>query len=98
MVIVLVLLSRVLGVVREMIIARLFGQNAVTDTYNAAFRVPDILYLLVAGGALSTVFVPVFAEYWNERREEDAWRTFGSVISIVAVLAAVLVVAMEFAA
>lgn len=98
MMIALVLLSRVLGVVREMVLARLFGQNAITDTYNAAFRVPDILYLLVAGGALSTVFVPVFAEYWNDRREEEAWRTFGSVITIVAVLAAVLVIVMEIVA
>ena len=90
-----VLLSRVLGVVRDIALAHFFGQNQITTMYTAAFRVPDILYLLVAGGALSTVFVPVFAEYCNEKREEDAWRTFGSVITIVAVAAAVLVGVME---
>ncbi|MBC8102097.1 MAG: murein biosynthesis integral membrane protein MurJ [Cytophagales bacterium] len=93
-----VLLSRVLGVVRDIVLAQLFGQNETTDIYTAAFRVPDMLYLLVAGGALSTVFVPVFAEYWNQGREEDAWRTFGSVITIVGIASAVLVLVMEVAA
>ena len=93
-----VLLSRVLGVVREMVLAALVGQNATTDIYKRAFAVPDMLYLLVAGGALSTVFVPVFVEYWNEKREEDAWRVFGSVMTIVAILAGLLVLFMEFAA
>ncbi len=93
-----VLMSRVLGVVRDIVLAQYFGQNQITTMYTAAFRVPDTLYLLVAGGALSTVFVPVFAEYWSKQQEEDAWKTFGSVISIVAVAAAVLVIIMELAA
>lgn len=93
-----VFLSRVLGVVRDMVLNHLFGQGAETDIYTAAFGVPDLLYLLVAGGALSTVFVPVFAEYWNENKQEDAWRTFGTVMSIVAVAALGMVVVMEIAA
>ncbi len=93
-----VFLSRVLGVVRDMVLNHLFGQGAETDIYTAAFSVPDLLYLLVAGGALSTVFVPVFAEYWSEDKQEDAWRTFGTVMSVVAVAAFAMVVVMEFAA
>jgi putative peptidoglycan lipid II flippase len=98
MMIALVLLSRVLGVVRDIVLAYFFGQDVITDTYTAAFRVPDMLYLLVAGGALSSVFVPVFTQYINDRREDDAWRTFGSFITIVGVVAAGLVLVMEIAA
>lgn len=90
-----VLLSRVLGVVREMTLSYLVGQNDHTDIFKRAFAVPDMLYLLVAGGALSTVFVPVFAEYWNEKREEDAWRVFGTTMTVVAIAAAVMVLFME---
>ncbi len=95
MMIAFVLLSRVLGVVRDIVLAYFFGQNSLTDAYNGAFRIPDMLYLLVAGGALSSVFVPVFTQYVNDRREDDAWKTFGSFVSIVAIAAAALVLVME---
>ena len=94
-----VLLSRVLGIARDLVMSHLFGQNGLTDIYTAAFRVPDILALLVAGGAMASVFVPVFAEYWKDddpASQKEAWHIFSSVTSIVAVIAAVLVVIMEF--
>jgi putative peptidoglycan lipid II flippase len=91
----LVLLSRVLGVVRDMVINQVFGQNQITDIYTAAFRIPDILQYLVAGGALATVFVPVFTEYWTTGKQRDAWKVFGTVMSIVACVALALVVVME---
>lgn len=90
-----VLLSRVLGVVRDMVINQVFGQNHITDIYTAAFRIPDILQYLVAGGALATVFVPVFTEYWKAGKERDAWKIFGTVMSVVACIALGLVVVME---
>ena len=93
-----VLLSRVLGVVRDMVINQVFGQNVTTDIYTAAFRIPDILQYLVAGGALATVFVPVFTEYWSAGKERDAWKIFGSVMSVVACVALGLVIVMELAA
>ncbi|MFM7322097.1 MAG: murein biosynthesis integral membrane protein MurJ [Armatimonadota bacterium] len=93
-----VLLSRVLGVVRDMVISHTFGQDLVTDTFTAAFRIPDILQYLVAGGALATIFVPVFTQYWTEGREDEAWGIFRTVMTVVAVVALVLVVALEFAA
>ena len=89
-----VLLSRVLGVVRDMVLAQ-FGQNEITTIYRGAFRVPDILYLLVAGGAIAPVFVPVFAEYWHNDRKAEAWKVFSAVISITAVVALILVILME---
>jgi putative peptidoglycan lipid II flippase len=91
----LVLVSRVLGVLRDILLGHLFGQNAETSLYRAAFGVPDLIALVIAGGGLSSVFIPVFAQYWNDKQEEDAWKVFGAIMSIVMVAIAVLVVLME---
>lgn len=56
-----ILASRVLGLVREMVFAALFGAGAVADAYQVAFRVPNLLRDLFAEGALSAAFVPTFA-------------------------------------
>ena len=49
-----VILSRVLGYGREVALYTLFGQNYITDAYRAAFSVPDLIYMLLVGGALSS--------------------------------------------
>ena len=64
-----VLLSRVLGVVREIIFADLLGADAVTDQYVAAFRIPDFMNYLLAGGFLSITFIPIFSRYLAEDDE-----------------------------
>ncbi len=91
----LVLLSRVTGVLRDMALARQFGQGTDVSMFRAAFGVPDLIALVIAGGAVSSVFIPIFSQYWNEKREDEAWKVFGSVLSLVAVIVAVLVVGME---
>src|SRR5689334_6852179 len=58
-----VLLSRVLGLVRDRVIAHQFGQGTQTDIYNAAFTIPDLINNVIAGGALASAFIPVFTEY-----------------------------------
>ena len=58
-----VLLSRILGFLREWTVAHQIGSNAITDTYYAAFTLPDFLNYLVTGGSLSLTFIPVFAQY-----------------------------------
>ena len=87
-----VLLSRVLGVVRDMVISHRFGQDLITDVYTAAFRIPDILQYLVAGGALATVFVPVFTQYWTQEKREDAWTVLQTVITAVSIIAIVFII------
>lgn len=90
-------LSRVLGLIREMVIGRMFGQSVYTEAYNAAFQIPDLLFYLIAGGALSSAFIPVFSEYLHTGREDDAWEVFSAVTSIMAVLVtAFIVVCMVF--
>jgi putative peptidoglycan lipid II flippase len=57
------LVSRLLGFVRDMVVARAFGAGPVTDAFFVAFRIPNILRRLLAEGALSTAMIPVFTEY-----------------------------------
>jgi putative peptidoglycan lipid II flippase len=69
-----IFLSRVLGLVRDMVVAHYFGAGAGiwADCYKAAFTLPDFLYYLIAGGALSTAFIPVFTEYLTNARQAEA--------------------------
>lgn len=85
------LLSRVLGIVRDIIISAVFGQDIVTDAYRISFQIPDLLFYLVAGGALSSAFIPVFTEYLTTDREDDAWHIFSAVASIMSVALIVLI-------
>jgi len=64
------LLSRILGFVRDMVIARMFGAGAHTDAFFVAFKIPNLLRRLFAEGAFSQAFVPVLAEYRNQRGEQ----------------------------
>jgi putative peptidoglycan lipid II flippase len=64
-----IFLSRILGLVRDMVVSYYFGATAVTDAYKAAFRLPDLFYYLIAGGALSSAFIPVFTEYLTRGKE-----------------------------
>jgi putative peptidoglycan lipid II flippase len=88
-------LSRLLGFVRDATIAYKFGLSGSVDAYYAAIHVPDILNYLVAGGALSSTFVPLFQEYWQHQREQAAWRFFAVVGSLMLVLVVALVLVFE---
>lgn len=96
--ILLLFLSRVLGQIREMVIAGQFGANTNVDSYTLAFSVPDLLFFLIAGGALSSAFIPVFSEYLHTNREREAWQIFSSVATIMsAVVLTFIVLASVFA-
>ncbi|HXF61423.1 MAG TPA: murein biosynthesis integral membrane protein MurJ [Caldilineaceae bacterium] len=76
-------LSRAMGLLREIIISDQFGTSADLDAYLAAFRVPDLLFQLVAGGALGSAFIPVFSGYWVRGDEGGAWLLFSRVLNLV---------------
>jgi putative peptidoglycan lipid II flippase len=61
-------LSRVLGLGREIIIGREFGTTRELDAYLAAFRIPDLIFQLIAGGALGSAFIPTFTTYLARSR------------------------------
>lgn len=65
------LLSRILGFVRDTVVARIFGAGLATDAFFVAFRIPNLLRRLFAEGAFSQAFVPILAEYRNRRGEAD---------------------------
>ena len=69
-----ILASRVLGVVRDSIFARIFGVSGLTDAYVAAFRIPNLLRDLFAEGALSSAFVPTFSDALVKGGQERAYR------------------------
>lgn len=89
------LLSRMLGLVRDVIIAHQLGATADTDAYTAAFKVCDLLMYLVAGGALSSTFIPVFKEYLHQNKERQAWQAFSVVVTVTAIVAVLFVVLAE---
>jgi len=69
-----ILASRVLGVVRDSLFARIFGVSPLTDAYVAAFRIPNLLRDLFAEGALSSAFVPTFSDAMVKGGQERAYR------------------------
>jgi putative peptidoglycan lipid II flippase len=88
---ILFVLSRATGLLREAIIGNQFGTSAELDAYLAAFRVPDILFQLVAGGALGSAFIPTFAQYWaREGQEREAWLLFSRTLNLVVLTLVVL--------
>ncbi|MDI9459989.1 murein biosynthesis integral membrane protein MurJ [Candidatus Darwinibacter acetoxidans] len=68
-----ILVSRILGFLRERAVAEVFGRTATTDAFFAAFALPDLMYQLLVGGALSSAFIPVFTEYLAKDEEKEAW-------------------------
>jgi putative peptidoglycan lipid II flippase len=64
-------ISRVLGFLRDAIVARIFGAGLMTDAFFVAFRIPNLLRRLFAEGAFSQAFVPILAEYKNRRGHEE---------------------------
>ncbi|MGH7410503.1 MAG: murein biosynthesis integral membrane protein MurJ [Candidatus Methylomirabilis sp.] len=87
------LLSRVLGFVRDMIIARAFGAGTATDAFFAAFRLPNMLRELLGEGALSAAFIPVFSESLTKKGREAAWRLVWSVLTLLALVLLLISVA-----
>ena len=82
------LLSRILGFVRDAIIARVFGAGLLTDAFFVAFKIPNLLRRLFAEGAFSQAFVPILAEYKN-RRGHDATQTLVNQVGTALTLALV---------
>jgi putative peptidoglycan lipid II flippase len=65
------LISRILGFVRDALVARVFGAGLATDAFFVAFKIPNFLRRLFAEGAFSQAFVPILAEYKNKRGEAE---------------------------
>ncbi len=85
--------SRVLGLVREQVLAFYFGAGDAMDAFNVAYRVPNLVRDLFAEGAMSAAFVPTFAQRLVKSTREEAWRLANSVVNALLLVTGVLVVA-----
>ncbi len=90
-----VMLSRVIGYVREAYIAWAFGAGPLTDAYNAAFTIPDWLNYLVAGGTASITFISIYTRFLAEKREAEAEETFSVIITVMSTVLIVGITLME---
>ena len=80
------LLSRILGFVRDFVIARTFGAGLATDAFFVAFKLPNLLRRMFAEGAFSQAFVPILGEYKNKRGDDDTRLLIDHVTSLLAML------------
>jgi putative peptidoglycan lipid II flippase len=90
-----IVLSRIVGYLREAYTAWAFGAGPTTDAYIAAFQIPDFLAYLVAGGTISITFVSIYSRFLAEKREEDAQKTFSVVITVMTVVLGIGVILAE---
>jgi putative peptidoglycan lipid II flippase len=88
----LFVVSRAAGLAREMIIGARFGTGSELDAYLAAFRVPDLIFQILAGGALGSSFLPVFKGCLSRNEWDGAWRLFSAILNLVVVLMTVTAV------
>jgi putative peptidoglycan lipid II flippase len=88
-------LSRITGIIRDIGRTTLFGRDWHTDAYVSAFSIPDLIYFLASGGALSAGFVPVFTGYLTKGEDEKAMRTFRVLMTYLGLLLLSLIVAFE---
>ncbi len=90
------LTSRGLGVVRQVIFNAIFGTGPEANAYYAAFQLPDTLFNLIAGGALSHAFIPVFLSYEKNKGQYEAWRLTSLVFNVLLVVLAIATIVGEF--
>ena len=79
-------LSNVTGLVRQILVSRAFGTGAEIDAFNAAARLPDLLFSLVAGGALASAFIPAFTGFLTKDDKYGAWYLASAVGNLVTII------------
>ncbi|MGV8049959.1 MAG: murein biosynthesis integral membrane protein MurJ [Anaerolineaceae bacterium] len=83
MVMIAFIVSNLVGVVRGMVITRAFGTSADLDSFNAANRITELLFNLMAGGALGSAFIPMFTGYLTREDKKGAWRLASGVLNVL---------------
>jgi putative peptidoglycan lipid II flippase len=86
-----ILLSRLVGLVRQRVFAHYFGTSDAADAFNAAFRIPNFLQNVFGEGALSASFIPVYARLLAHDDKKEATRVASAVLSVLALVTSVIV-------
>jgi putative peptidoglycan lipid II flippase len=83
--------SRILGLLRNSLFAYVFGASSTSDAFWQAFLVPDLIFTVIAGGALSSAFIPVFTQYIiGDHDEKTAWHITSSLLNLIVAIMTVL--------
>lgn len=92
LVVVFFILSRVTGILRDIIILAEFNLSGQLDAYQAAFRIPDMIFEVIAGGALGSAYLPAFTRTLHREGSRAAWHLFSQVLNAVTLIVSVLVI------
>jgi putative peptidoglycan lipid II flippase len=87
--------SRLFGLARNMVIAAQLGTSDAADAYLAAFRIPDLIFTLIAGGALASAFIPTFTSYLANEDREGAWHLASAIINLLLIATGIAAVLAE---
>lgn len=80
------LISRILGFVRDMVAARIFGATAAVDAFYIAFKIPNFMRGLFAEGSFSTAFIPTLSEYKQTRSQEEVQKFITYIVGTLGVI------------
>src|SRR6266446_5916635 len=86
-----ILISRVIGVIRQRVFGHYFGVSLAADAFNAAFRIPNFLQNVFGEGALSASFIPVYAKLLAQDDEQEARHVAGAVFGLLALTTSTIV-------
>ena len=77
------LVSRLLGLVKTMVMTAYLGLELEATAFTTASAFPEAIFLIIAGGAIGSAFIPTFAAYFAHDDEEGGWRLFSAVINLI---------------
>lgn len=86
-----ILISRIIGVIRQRVFAYYFGNSLAADAFTAAFRIPNFLQNVFGEGALSASFIPVYANLLARKDKKEAGRVAGAVLTLLALVTSIIV-------
>ncbi|MEJ2750483.1 MAG: lipid II flippase MurJ, partial [Anaerolineae bacterium] len=86
------LVSRLLGLVRTMVVTAYLGLGLEARAYTAASTFPEAIFFIIAGGAIGSAFIPTFTAYFARDDDEGGWRLFSAVINLITLAVTVLAV------
>ena len=82
--------DKVLAILRQLIIARQFGLSDELDIFNIANNLPDMLFILISGGAMAMVVIPVLTDVIEKKTIADSWRVFSTILNLTFAVSFVL--------
>ena len=88
------LVSRIFGMLRDLVIAMQFGSSAAADAFFVAFRLPNMQRKILGEGAVSAAFIPVFSDILNTKGEKSAWEMTANLLNILFALLVAVTLAM----